>query len=84
MSTAALFNSISQPILTGDWFERRFDASFDSLVRGMRKIAFARACAVGSQDIFELFKGFAPVYRPRNILSGVAPERYVGKAPEDG
>ena len=36
-----------------------------------------------NEDIFELFKRFAPVYRLRNILSGLSPERYVGKAPDD-
>jgi hypothetical protein len=36
-----------------------------------------------NEDIFELFKVFAPVYRLRNILSGLAPHRYVGKVPDD-
>src|ERR1700694_2772808 len=35
-----------------------------------------------NEDIFHLFKTFARVYRLRNILSGVAPDRYVGKAPD--
>jgi hypothetical protein len=37
-----------------------------------------------NEDIFDLFKKFAPIYRLRNILSGVAPDRYVGTAPDDG
>jgi hypothetical protein len=36
-----------------------------------------------NEDIFELFKNFAPIYRLRNILSGVAPDRYMGRTPDD-
>lgn len=36
-----------------------------------------------NEDIFQLFKNFAPIYRLRNVLSGVSPERYVGRTPED-
>ncbi len=47
MSTAALFDSLSHPTLTGEWFGRGLDASFEELVRGMREAIFTRACAVG-------------------------------------
>jgi predicted TIM-barrel fold metal-dependent hydrolase len=47
MSTIALFDSLSHPTLTGDWFGRGVDTSFDTLVRDMREAAFTRACAVG-------------------------------------
>jgi hypothetical protein len=68
MSTAALFNSLSHPILTGDWFGRRFDASFESLVRGMRKIAFARACAVGFAGHLRIVQG---------VRAGQPPSQYL-------
>jgi predicted TIM-barrel fold metal-dependent hydrolase len=42
-----LFDSLSHPTLTGDWFSRGVDASFESLVQNMRNSSFARACAVG-------------------------------------
>lgn len=36
-----------------------------------------------NEDIFELFKNFAPIYRLRNYLSGVSPDRFLGKSPDD-
>jgi hypothetical protein len=36
-----------------------------------------------NEDIFDLFKAFAPVYRLRNILSGLSPDRFVGRAPDN-
>jgi predicted TIM-barrel fold metal-dependent hydrolase len=42
-----LFDSLSHPSLSGDWFGRGLDASFPGLVRGLRAAGFSRACAVG-------------------------------------
>jgi hypothetical protein len=36
-----------------------------------------------NEDVFELFKNLAPTYRLRNLLNGLAPERYLGRGPED-
>jgi len=36
-----------------------------------------------NEDVFDLFKTFSPIYRLRNLLSGVSPDRYVGHAPDD-
>jgi hypothetical protein len=36
-----------------------------------------------NRDIFELFKVFGPLYRLRNLLNGLEPERYLGQEPED-
>jgi predicted TIM-barrel fold metal-dependent hydrolase len=47
MSTIALFDSLSHPTLSGDWFGRGVDASFETLARDMQGADFARACAVG-------------------------------------
>lgn len=42
-----LFDSLSHPCLSGDWFGRGLDASFPGLVRDLRAAGFSRACAVG-------------------------------------
>ncbi len=47
MSTTALFDSLSHPTLTGDWFGRGVDVTFEALVRNMNSAAFTRGCAVG-------------------------------------
>jgi predicted TIM-barrel fold metal-dependent hydrolase len=47
MSAVALFDSLSHPTLSGDWFGRGIDASFETLTRNMRAASFGRACAVG-------------------------------------
>jgi hypothetical protein len=36
-----------------------------------------------NEDVFELFKIFGPTYRLRNLLNGLAPERYLGRSPDD-
>ena len=36
-----------------------------------------------NKDIFEVFELFRPIYRVRNLLNGLAPERYLGPTPED-
>lgn len=36
-----------------------------------------------NEDVFELFRVFRPIYLLRNLLNGLAPERYLGPAPED-
>jgi hypothetical protein len=36
-----------------------------------------------NEDIFELFKKFAPIYHLRNILSGMPPDRYLARKPDD-
>jgi predicted TIM-barrel fold metal-dependent hydrolase len=47
MTTIDLFDSLSHPTLSGEWFGRGIDASIDTLVRGMKNTGFVRACAVG-------------------------------------
>jgi predicted TIM-barrel fold metal-dependent hydrolase len=47
MDNITLFDSLSHPTLSGDWFKRGLDASFETLVENMRRTSFARACAVG-------------------------------------
>lgn len=42
-----LFDSLSHPTLSGDWFNRGLDATFETLVKKMREASFVRACAVG-------------------------------------
>jgi len=37
-----------------------------------------------NQDVFDLFRVFAPVYHMKNVLSGIAPESFLGQAPQDG
>jgi hypothetical protein len=37
-----------------------------------------------NEDVFQLFKRFAPIYRLRNILSGLPPGRFLRNAPDDG
>jgi len=37
-----------------------------------------------NQDVFDLFKLFAPVYHLKNRLSGLPAERFLGIEPEDG
>jgi hypothetical protein len=37
-----------------------------------------------NQDVFDLFKLFAPVYHLKNRLSGLPAERFLGIQPEDG
>ncbi|MDX6574883.1 MAG: hypothetical protein QOE96_836 [Blastocatellia bacterium] len=36
-----------------------------------------------NEDVFELFKNLGPTYRLRNLLNGLAPERYLGREPDD-
>jgi predicted TIM-barrel fold metal-dependent hydrolase len=47
MNAIPLFDSLSHPTLSGDWFGRGVDASFETLVREMQEAGFVRACAVG-------------------------------------
>lgn len=47
MDTIALFDSLSHPTISGDWFGRGVDASFATLAESMQKSRFRRACAVG-------------------------------------
>jgi predicted TIM-barrel fold metal-dependent hydrolase len=42
-----LFDSLSHPTLTGGWFQRGADATFERLADEMHHSSFARACAVG-------------------------------------
>jgi len=42
-----LFDSLSHPTISGDWFNRGIDASFESLSRNLTRAGFTRACAVG-------------------------------------
>ncbi|WBV45499.1 hypothetical protein [Pseudoroseomonas cervicalis] len=37
-----------------------------------------------NQDPFDLFRLTAPVFRLRNLLAGLPPEKYLGRAPEEG
>ena len=37
-----------------------------------------------NQDPFDIFRLMAPVFRLRNLLAGAPPEKYLGRAPEDG
>src|SRR5712691_8327015 len=78
MSTFALFDSLSHPTLSGDWFGRGLDASFETLARDMHEAAFARACAVGlaGHEGYE-HAAFAARCRPFAQLvpiAGVAPK----------
>jgi predicted TIM-barrel fold metal-dependent hydrolase len=78
MSAIALFDSLSHPTLSGDWFGRGLDASFETLTHNMRAASFARACAVGlaGQDGYE-HEAFAARCRPFQQLvpiAGVAPK----------
>lgn len=36
-----------------------------------------------NEDIFELFKAFRPIYRLRNILSGLPPDYFLGRTPDN-
>jgi hypothetical protein len=36
-----------------------------------------------NEDVFELFENLGPTYRLRNLLNGLAPESYLGRAPQD-
>ncbi len=78
MSTTALFDSLSHPTLTGDWFGRGVDASFETLVRGMREAGFSRACAVGlaGQEGYnhEAFAGRCRAFPELVPIAGVAPK----------
>ncbi len=53
------------------------------------KLSYVKGCYhqfsffAWNEDIFDLFQTFQPIYRLRNILNGLAPERYLGPAPED-
>src|SRR5207237_4491279 len=47
MDTIALFDSLSHPTLSGDWFGRGSDATFATLAGDLRSAGFRRACAVG-------------------------------------
>lgn len=47
MSPITLFDSLSHPTLTGAWYGRECDASFETLASELRGAGFARACAVG-------------------------------------
>jgi predicted TIM-barrel fold metal-dependent hydrolase len=74
-----LFDSLSHPTLTGDWFGRGIDASFDRLVHDMREASFARACAVGLAG-HEGYEHVAFADRCRAFpqvvpIAGVAPKR---------
>jgi predicted TIM-barrel fold metal-dependent hydrolase len=78
MTIIALFDSLAHPTLSGDWFGRGLDASFETLVRDMREASFARACAVGlaGQEGYE-HAAFAARCRPFPQLvpiAGVAPK----------
>lgn len=78
MSAVALFDSLSHPTLSGDWFGRGLDASFETLARDMRESSFARACAVGlaGQEEYE-HDAFAARCRafPQLVpIAGVAPK----------
>jgi len=42
-----LFDSLSHPTITGDWFGRGIDASFETLATNLAAAGYARACAVG-------------------------------------
>ncbi len=42
-----LFNSLSHPTITGGWFGRGIDASFETLAGTIASAGYARACAVG-------------------------------------
>jgi hypothetical protein len=37
-----------------------------------------------NEDVFELFKALGPVYALRNLLNGLAPNRFQGQKPDDG
>lgn len=78
MSATTLFNSLSHPTLTGKWFGRDLDASFETLIRAMREGGFSRACAVGlaEQEGYD-HETFAARCRPLPELvpiAGVAPK----------
>ncbi len=47
MTDIPLFDSLAHPTLTGDWFGRGQDATFETLMSDMRGAGFMRACAVG-------------------------------------
>jgi predicted TIM-barrel fold metal-dependent hydrolase len=65
MSMVALFDSLSHPTLSGDWFGRGIDASIDTLARDMHGSNFARACAVGMAGHEEYeHEAFAAYCRP--------------------
>lgn len=42
-----LFDSLSHPTISGEWFERGVDASFSTLSKNLLAANFRRACAVG-------------------------------------
>jgi predicted TIM-barrel fold metal-dependent hydrolase len=78
MSAVALFDSLSHLTLSGDWFARGLDASFETLARDMHAASFTRACAVGlaGHEGYE-HEAFAARCRPFRQLvpiAGVAPK----------
>lgn len=78
MTAIDLFDSLSHPTLSGDWFGRGLDASFETLARDMLDASFARACAVGlaGHEGYE-HAAFAARCRPFPQLvpiAGVAPK----------
>jgi len=46
-----LFDTLAHPTLTGDWFGRGLDASFETLVVDLEEHGFVGACAVGLAGI---------------------------------
>lgn len=55
MAAIPLFDSLAHPTISGDWFGRGLDATFDTLTHQMREAGFGRACAVGlaGQEAYE-------------------------------
>jgi predicted TIM-barrel fold metal-dependent hydrolase len=78
MTDFRLFDSLSHPTLSGDWFGRGLDASFETLARDMHDAAFARACAVGlaGQEEYEHAEFAARCRRFTQLvpIAGVAPK----------
>jgi predicted TIM-barrel fold metal-dependent hydrolase len=78
MSRIALFDSLCHPTLTGGWFGRDCDASFETLARDLREAGFARACAVGlagHEDYdHETFAARCRTFSALVPIAGVAPK----------
>ncbi|MAY62247.1 MAG: hypothetical protein CML29_08545 [Rhizobiales bacterium] len=70
---SGLFDSLSHPTLTGQWFARDLDATWPTLVKGMREGGFSRACAVGLAGVegYE-HEAFVEACRPHPELVPIA------------
>jgi len=73
MSAPLLFDSLSHPTLTGDWFGRGVDATVGTLVGDLAAAGFGRACAVGmaGHEAYD-HQAFAVLCRPYEQLVPIA------------